>query len=606
MFVQALAEYADRYLADQLRDAAWDWKPVPWLIEISLQGKFLGVTSRTKEVRRGKTIVSVPMNLQVPRPAVKRTHGEHPLLAADNIAYVLGCGAWTSDELAVRRKTERHHEAFVALVQRAAEESHNAKLEACSRFYATPEEVDRARSALATAGPQSIVALSVGEPLVQHEEVRRYWQQLYERIAREHTTRNLHECIVSGDVGAIPLTHDAVKGLSNLGGQPSGVALMSFDKPSFCSYGWENNENSPVSPNRAIAYVLALNDLLRVDGRIGGKRHRFDTDGVGFVYWTRNVPELNLFELLNPKDESAVAAMRSFRPAESTADQFYLLGISGNGGRLRVRHWSVNSVNRVKNNIAEWHQRLRIAWPWNSRKPVLFSQLLNAVHREGKLSVQHALTLMERAMDGSTRSLGFVTLSAVLNRLHSPGLSSSGSASRQESRSLSSLRIPVSLIRLCLNDMFRAAGANEITEELDKNCALPGYLCGRLMCEYENLQKAARRDNKSSAFDHYFSLASTHPATVIPTIAYSGRRHLRSLWRVRPGAAYRIDELLQDIHRKLKPSEGKLYPVKLGLEDQGLFILGYYHQKAWGIAQAIEHKQPNEFDNADAGTENQI
>jgi hypothetical protein len=41
MLVQALAEYADNYLADQLNDAAWEMKPVPWLLEISRQGTFL-------------------------------------------------------------------------------------------------------------------------------------------------------------------------------------------------------------------------------------------------------------------------------------------------------------------------------------------------------------------------------------------------------------------------------------------------------------------------------------------------------------------------------------------------------------------------------------
>jgi hypothetical protein len=33
MLVQALAEYADHYLADELNDAAWEMKPVPWLLD---------------------------------------------------------------------------------------------------------------------------------------------------------------------------------------------------------------------------------------------------------------------------------------------------------------------------------------------------------------------------------------------------------------------------------------------------------------------------------------------------------------------------------------------------------------------------------------------
>ena len=40
MLVQALAEYADKYLARELNDAAWEGKPVPWMLEISSQGPF--------------------------------------------------------------------------------------------------------------------------------------------------------------------------------------------------------------------------------------------------------------------------------------------------------------------------------------------------------------------------------------------------------------------------------------------------------------------------------------------------------------------------------------------------------------------------------------
>ena len=57
--------------------------------------------------------------------------------------------------------------------------------------------------------------------------------------------------MISGRVGLIAATHDKIKGAASLGGQSAGVALMSFDKAAFRSYGWEKNANSPVSPDRA-------------------------------------------------------------------------------------------------------------------------------------------------------------------------------------------------------------------------------------------------------------------------------------------------------------------------------------------------------------------
>src|SRR5580698_1192340 len=120
MLVQALAEYADNYLAEELNDAAWEMKPVPWLIEISRQGTFLNVTPRMKAETRGKKQVQVPVEMSVPRSPVNRNSGHHPLLAVDDIAYVLGVGQWTPHKATDQEKAEKHHEAFVGLIGKAS------------------------------------------------------------------------------------------------------------------------------------------------------------------------------------------------------------------------------------------------------------------------------------------------------------------------------------------------------------------------------------------------------------------------------------------------------------------------------------------------------
>jgi len=88
MLVQALAEYADHFLANELNDAAWEMKPVrePWILEISKQGTFLGATPRTMTKMLGKKQVQVPVQMRVPRSPVNRNSGEHPLLGTDDIA----------------------------------------------------------------------------------------------------------------------------------------------------------------------------------------------------------------------------------------------------------------------------------------------------------------------------------------------------------------------------------------------------------------------------------------------------------------------------------------------------------------------------------------
>ena len=269
MLVQALAAYADHYLADALNDVAWEMKPVPWQLEISRQGTFFNATQRMTTETRGKKQVQVPMQMSVPRSPVNRNSGHHPLLGTDDIAYVLGVGAWTPAHDADREKAEKHHDAFVALIAEAAAETGDAALQACTSFYARTEEVEKARIALREAKPGTLVALSVGEALIDRPLVQQFWRNRYQRAFEARVDGNEGECMISGKRGPIAPTHEKIKGVSSLGGQAAGVALMSFDKEAFRSYGWEQNQNSPMAPDRAMAYVLALNDLLRQDKKPG-------------------------------------------------------------------------------------------------------------------------------------------------------------------------------------------------------------------------------------------------------------------------------------------------------------------------------------------------
>ena len=608
MLIQALAKYADRELALQLKDAAWEKKPVPWLLDISTQGAFLAAVPRMISVARGKKQMQVPQEMDFPRSPVNRNSGHHPMLAADDITYVLGVGPWTPAKAADQEKARNHHSAFVAMIGRAAIETGDPGLQACVRFYANEVEVARAREALKDAKAGTLMALSVGEPLVYSDEVISYWRRHYQSAFAGRNADCDGECLVSGKHGPIASTHDKIKGLSGVGGQAAGVALMSFDKEAFRSYGWEQNENSPVSPDRAQAYVLALNDLLRLD-----KAKRKDIAGVAFIFWVRDKDDFNLWNELDPPQTEASTADEEERPQVEIVDamlrfdhrvdpspnDFYLAGVSGNGGRLRVRYWVTETLAQVKKNLGEWRTQLRVAYPWEDPGPVRLWQLEYVLDRDGKPPAHHTLALLERAVEGKARPLGYAMLSAALSRLRHPEEDVKGAdGKRKDSMRLQRLRVPIGLIRLCLNDIQRQKGEPEMKEGLDENCVIPAYICGRLMAEFENLQRASSDSEvNSSVLDRYFALASTYPAIAFPKIESLAQKHLRKLRRDNGNAAWAIDSQMQALHNKLQPTESGAYPGKLGLEGQGLFALGYYHQKAWSIAQARDRKQSNESAN---------
>jgi len=78
MLVQALAAYADTYLADALADAAFEEKPVPYALQVDEDGAFAGILERREEVTGRKTGKARGRPLRVPKSPVARNTGLRP------------------------------------------------------------------------------------------------------------------------------------------------------------------------------------------------------------------------------------------------------------------------------------------------------------------------------------------------------------------------------------------------------------------------------------------------------------------------------------------------------------------------------------------------
>ena len=74
------------------------------------------------------------------------------------------------------------------------------------------------------------------------------------------------------------------------------------------------------------------------------------------------------------------------------------------------------------------------------------------------------------------------------------------------------------------------------------------------------------------------------PASVFGRLLKGVKPHLAKLQRDNRGAHYAIQARLEDILSLLPAREA--FPRTLNLEQQGLFSLGYYHQRAHDRAQA--------------------
>ena len=108
---------------------------------------------------------------------------------------------------------------------------------------------------------------------------------------------------------------------------------------------------------------------------------------------------------------------------------------------------------------------------------------------------------------------------------------------------------------------------------LDQANTNPAYLLGRLFSALEKTQEDALPGVNAGIRDRFYSSASTTPASVFPRLVRTYQHHLSKL----PGGAkVNRERLVQEI---LSSIDSNGFPNHLSLKSQGIFAIGYYHQR---------------------------
>lgn len=131
---------------------------------------------------------------------------------------------------------------------------------------------------------------------------------------------------------------------------------------------------------------------------------------------------------------------------------------------------------------------------------------------------------------------------------------------------------------------------------LDRDNTDPAYLCGRLLAVLEKAQRDALGEVNASVTDRFFGTASAAPASAFGTLMRGVRSHLAKLERDKRGAYFAREEELEEIISRM-PSAG--FPPTLTPREQGIFSIGYYHQRAFTRAQ-IQARRTAERQSGDA------
>jgi CRISPR-associated protein Csd1 len=111
--------------------------------------------------------------------------------------------------------------------------------------------------------------------------------------------------------------------------------------------------------------------------------------------------------------------------------------------------------------------------------------------------------------------------------------------------------------------------------KLQDSSDYPPYILGRLFAVLERIQQRANPNINTTIKERYLDSATTVPFAVFPTILKLAEKHLKVIKRNNPEEGLYLEKQLVQLNGRIHES----YPKHLNLEEQGVFILGYYHQK---------------------------
>ncbi len=567
--------------------------PVAGALTIDAQGGLADILPLLNPEKRGKTTKMVPTRLTVPQPP-KRTVGIAAGFLCDNAGYLLGFDG--KGNAARARKTFEAAKALHEDLLRGVEDPAAQRLR---HFFATWSP-DDAAAVLADKAEELATGWLVfrdevsGRYLHEIQPLRRAWE---DHAAVDDGPRG--QCLVTGaEDQPIALTHPAIKGVP--GAQSSGAALVSFNQDAFTSYGKSQNLNAPISARAAFAYTTALNHLTGPHSRykvplgdmmvlvFADKATNADIEFAKALSGFAAEDEDDEPAAVSPERAAAKGVAGMTRIARGTwvedlnlgpaqGVRIYLLALAPNAARLQIRFF-------LHDTLGDYVGRLQ-----RHCGDILFTDPATADHVP---SFWHLVReLLPRDTDGKPRQddstkaklnklvgdLGRAVLAGhgypqsllplVLDRLRSDGATTPNR---------------IGLIKAVLNSEYRRreGETREIPMSVDESIDDIGYVLGRLFAVLESMQEVSRGvqgKDQPTIRDRFAGAASTTPGTVFPYLLGLEKAHERKAKRERPGLAHSLAQKIAELVVKVDGGTG--FPRQMDPHQQGLFYIGYYHER---------------------------
>lgn len=586
MILQALVRcYEALAERGELEKLGWSPVKVSWGLELDADGQVKSLLLMGGTDAKGKQI---PRVMKLPDP-VKRSSGVAANFLCDNSAYVLGVDA--------KGKPERTRECFAACARKHQDVLKDVRHPTAKAILNFFERWKPENAACHPAIQPNLETLLKGGNIVfvTHDaegelklaqdvpEIRRAWDEAYAKSDDAVMGR----CLVTGEEGPIAILHPSIKGV--MGAQSSGASLVSFNAPAFESYGKESardnqgqGRNAPVGKYAAFAYGAALNYMVgQADfhGRLGDTTLVYWAEGAEPAYGSAFMAMMGMGgedkNEITQKELSGVLttlcgghAVKWANVPLNPKNRFYILGLAPNASRLSVRFFLQNSFDEFAQNYQKHQEDLDIVRPtFDERETLSMWALLRETaiknpDKPPKFQRQLVEEMLNAILTGSPYPSTLFTQVEIRIR-----------AEKEINRGKAAIIKAYLLRNIVEQQKDQTHVYKEVLDvELNEQSTYLPYRLGRLFAVLEAVQQKANPNINTTIKDRYFNSACATPALVFPTLLRLAQSHLS---KIGGGAEVYYDKMITELLGDVTQS----YPLRLNLQDQGIFQIGYYHQK---------------------------
>lgn len=567
MILQALVAYYNKLAArGEISKPGWAKAKISWAIELGDDGSVLGILPLKVESPDGKK--QIPREILLPAP-VKKTSGERSNFLWENAEYLLGVQTKEDGGKTAKRfvTAKELHDSLLADVHTPVAEAIKAYFAACDPAAIASMLPDGCMDELRKGA--NLTFLYQNRFPGEFPELCAAWDAHYggEKIGETFVD------VVTGEVVVPEATHPSIKNVQDA--QPSGAALVSFNAEAFESFGRKQNLNAPMGKETAFAYTSALNSLT------GDKDHRQHIGDMTVVYFAEDAEPVyqDVMDLCFAGSDDRVtdaelhSILQNIAAGKKTDfagktlspdDRFYLLGISPNASRLSVRCFRQSSFGDVISRIKQHYDDIAIVTDNRSKWVdiplwALLRETVNPNANDKTPAPQMAGDTLRAVLTGGRYPETLYRRTLLRIR-----------AEHDITRGKAAI-VKGYLLRNTKHRKDYAYIKEASTMALNETSNYTPYVLGRLFSTLEAVQSAANPGINTTIKDKYFNSACATPAAVFPILLKLANSHLKKLGG---GLAVNYSKQIGALVARLETA----FPKTLSLEEQGAFILGYYHQ----------------------------